>query len=211
MKRSRQMKRHANCCAHIRTRCSHRNGINHCNYPCRSIEDNVKWRFTHKNKQKPILALDLTLYPCYKENIMNHNWGRLAHFNTYTNVGDKFHSKLCPVIIIILILRNEKKSTRLKTVQNFYKYRPTKVTTFKKAVCARASRTPLRLPLITTACSGFIQRERERSRTVGESDLKPNQRTPVRRAPPTPSLQQGALWAQDFKAHSAPFLSLTLL
>lgn len=49
-----------------------------------------------------------------------------------------------------------------KTVHNFYKYRPTKVTTFIKAVCASASRPSLRLPLITTvfAFSGFIQRER---------------------------------------------------
>lgn len=54
-------------------------------------------------------------------------------------------------------------------------------------------------------------RGREESGNVGESDLKPNQRTPVRRAPPTPSLQQGALWPPDFKAQSAPFLSHTLL
>lgn len=54
-------------------------------------------------------------------------------------------------------------------------------------------------------------RGREKPRNVGESDLKPNQPSPVRRAPPTPSLQRDALWQTDFKAHSAPFLSHTLL
>lgn len=62
------------------------------------------------------------------------------------------------------------------------------MTTFIKAACASGSGPSLFLPLITAAfaCSGFIQRG-ERNLENCESDLKPDQRAPVRRAPPTPS------------------------